>query len=390
MYYARALTFLLIMFCALPVSAQNIHIGLLRLQNDPRFDEDFAYARIELRAQGDVLTAVKMSIKDMKIMTDARGLKIELSEAKVKVGELYQAAQNMIAQGVTHIIADLPGNVVDNLATSLIDSDVVVLNTTAPDDWLRSRCHTNLLHTAASDRMIADALVQHAMFYKWKDILILRGKTNRDTMRADSFAQSAKRYRLRIVDDREFDLSTNPALREENNIALITGGRTNYDAVYIADEIGEYARYVPYQVIRPRPVIGATGLVALEWHWALERYGAPQVNSRFEQMSTDNRRMSWQDWSAWIATRAVLTAFIKSHDPAIKAVNVYLRSHKLRLDGSKGRQMNFRPWNGQLRMPILLATHNAIIGIAPLEGFLHQTNTLDALGSDDQEFICAE
>lgn len=388
--FARELTFLLIMFCALPLSAQNIHIGLLRLQNDPRFDESFAYARIELRAQGDALSAVKMSINDMKIMANARGLKIKLSEAKVEVEGLYQAAQNMIAEEVTHIIVDLPGNVVDNLAASLSDSDVVVLNTTAPDDWLRSKCYSNLLHTAASDRMIADALVQHATLYKWKEILILRGKTPRDTMRADSFMQSAKRYRLRIVDDRDFDLSTNPALREENNIALITGGRRNYDAVYIADEIGEYARYVPYQVIRPRPVIGATGLVALEWHWALERYGAPQMNSRFEKMSADNRRMSWQDWSAWIATRAVLTAFIKSHDPTIDAVNAYLRSHKLRLDGSKGRQMNFRPWSGQLRMPILLATHNAIIGVAPLEGFLHQKNTLDSLGSDEQEFICAK
>jgi|TARA_B110000037_G_scaffold222734_1_gene299195 ABC transporter substrate binding protein (PQQ-dependent alcohol dehydrogenase system) len=388
--FARELTFLLIMFCALPLSAQNIHIGLLRLQNDPRFDESFAYARIELRAQGDALSAVKMSINDMKIMANARGLKIKLSEAKVEVEGLYQAAQNMIAEEVTHIIVDLPGNVVDNLAASLSDSDVVVLNTTAPDDWLRSKCYSNLLHTAASDRMIADALVQHATLYKWKEILILRGKTPRDTMRADSFMQSAKRYRLRIVDDRDFDLSTNPALREENNIALITGGRRNYDAVYIADEIGEYARYVPYQVIRPRPVIGATGLVALEWHWALERYGAPQMNSRFEKMSADNRRMSWQDWSAWIATRAVLTAFIKSHDPTIDAVNAYLRSHKLRLDGSKGRQMNFRPWSGQLRMPILLATHNAIIGVAPLEGFLHQKNTLDALGYDEQEFICAK
>ena len=388
--FARELTFLLIMFCALPLSAQNIHIGLLRLQNDPRFDESFAYARIELRAQGDALSAVKMSINDMKIMANARGLKIKLSEAKVEVEGLYQAAQNMIAEEVTHIIVDLPGNVVDNLTASLSDSDVVVLNTTAPDDWLRSKCYSNLLHTAASDRMIADALVQHATLYKWKEILILRGKTPRDTMRADSFMQSAKRYRLRIVDDRDFDLSTNPALREENNIALITGGRRNYDAVYIADEIGEYARYVPYQVIRPRPVIGATGLVALEWHWALERYGAPQMNSRFEKMSADNRRMSWQDWSAWIATRAVLTAFIKSHDPTIDAVNAYLRSHKLRLDGSKGRQMNFRPWSGQLRMPILLATHNAIIGVAPLEGFLHQKNTLDALGYDEQEFICAK
>jgi ABC transporter substrate binding protein (PQQ-dependent alcohol dehydrogenase system) len=384
----RSLIFLFFTFFALPLYAQDIHLGLLRLQNDPRFDEDFTYARIELRAQGDVLAAIEMAINDMKVITDARGLSVVLSEAKVAADGLVQAAQNMLALGVTHLIMDLPGDEVDTMATSLAGSNVVLLNTTAPEDWLRSKCHPNLLHTAAGDRMIADALVQHAMFHKWRDLLVLRGKTDRDNLRADSFVQAAERFRLRIVDDREFDLSTNPALREQNNISLITGGRRDYDAVYIADEIGEYARYVPYQVARPRPVIGATGLIAAEWHWALERYGGPQVNSRFERLSTGNRRMSWQDWSAWMATRAVLTAFTKSRDPAMESVNAYLRSDRLRLDGSKGKQMSFRPWSGQLRMPILLATHNAIIEIAPLEGFLHQTNSLDTLGYDEKEFIC--
>jgi ABC transporter substrate binding protein (PQQ-dependent alcohol dehydrogenase system) len=384
----RSLLVIFLTVFALPLYAQEIHLGMLRLLNDPRFDEDFAYARIELRSQGDVLNAIKMSIDDMKVMTDARGFTVTLSNGSVLAEDLFQATQNMISQGVTHLIVDLPGKKVDSLAAALKGSNVIVLNTTAPDDWLRSRCHPNLLHTSASDRMIADALVQHAMFYKWTDILVLRGKTERDILRSNSFVRAAKRYRLRIIDERQFDLSTNPSLREENNISLITGGRSDYDAVYIADEIGEYARYVPYQVIRPRPVIGATGLVGVEWHWALERYGAPQVNSRFEKISNDNRRMSWQDWSVWMATRAVLTAFIKSRDSKIEAVNTYLRSNKLRLDGSKGRQMNFRNWNGQLRMPILLATHNAIIGIAPLEGFLHQNNTLDTLGADEQEFTC--
>jgi hypothetical protein len=68
----RSLTFLFFTFFALPLYAQDIHLGLLRFQNDPRFDEDFAYARIELRAQGDVLTAIKMAINDMKVITDAR------------------------------------------------------------------------------------------------------------------------------------------------------------------------------------------------------------------------------------------------------------------------------------------------------------------------------
>lgn len=368
--------------------AADVHLGLIRLDQDPRYDEDLAYARIELRPLGDIRAAVQMAISDMKIVTDARGLTPVLSQASVAADDLITTALQMATDGVTHLVVDLPASEVDTIATALADTSVTILNTTAPDDWLRRRCHANLLHTAASDRMVADALVQHAISHKWKNILVLRGKTERDGIRADAFVQAAERFRLRIVADREFDLSTNPAMREQNNIALLTGGTRDYDAVFIADEIGEFARFVPYQTALSRPVIGATGLVALEWHWAFERYGAPQVSSRFEAVSNDGRRMGWQDWSAWIATRAAITAFAKARGDQLEDVNAFLRSDRLRLDGSKGAQLSFRSWSGQLRMPVLLSTHNAIIGVAPLEGFVHQTNTLDALGFDESEFAC--
>ncbi len=167
---------------------------------------------------------------------------------------------------------------------------------------------------------------------------------------------------------------------------LLTGGIGDYDAVFIADEHGEYARFLPYRTALPRPVIGAVGLVPLEWHWALERYGAPQINLRFERLG--ERRMGWQDWATWTAARAVLLAHVKSRDRTPEGIAAFLRSDRLRLDGSKGTPMSFRSWSGQLRMPILLTTQNAVIDIAPLEGFLHRSNTLDALGLDQAEFEC--
>ena len=58
------------------------------------------------------------------------------------------------------------------------------------------------------------------------------------------------------------------------------------------------------------------------------------------------------------------------------------------MDGAKGVQLSFRTWDGQMRMPIVLATHNAVIAEAPLDGFLHETNTLDTLGTDEPEQQC--
>src|SRR5439155_11183869 len=54
----------------------------------------------------------------------------------------------------------------------------------------------------------------------------------------------------------------------------------------------------------------------------------------------------------------------------------------------KGYHGSFRPWNRQLRQPILLGTTNAVVGLAPAEGVLHKDNTLDSLGLDEPEFQC--
>ena len=50
--------------------------------------------------------------------------------------------------------------------------------------------------------------------------------------------------------------------------------------------------------------------------------------------------------------------------------------------------MSVRPWDHQLRQAMLLATPNAVIASAPVEGFLHQINALDTLGDDEPETPC--
>jgi hypothetical protein len=41
-----------------------------------------------------------------------------------------------------------------------------------------------------------------------------------------------------------------------------------------------------------------------------------------------------------------------------------------------------------MRQPILLNSGNAIQKLAPIEGFLHQTNDLDTLGVDAPQSVC--
>jgi len=143
---------------------------------------------------------------------------------------------------------------------------------------------------------------------------------------------------------------------------------------------------VPYQTSAPRPVVGSEGLVASAWHWTWERHGAPQLNQRFERQA--GRPMQDADWAAWAAVKAIVEAAVRTESTALVPVAVYLRGADLALDVYKGAPASFRAWDNQLRQPILLHTHNAVIERAPLPGFLHPSEYMDTLGPDAPESAC--
>ncbi len=216
---------------------------------------------------------------------------------------------------------------------------------------------------------------------------MLVGDQPRDKEMADAFQASADRLQVQIVARKPFTLSTDPANRENNDTLLITGG-IDYDVVYIADSLGEYSRKLPYATQLPRPVIGSTGLIASEWHWSWDQDSATQVTLRFQRLAEGGRAMSGYDWDAWMAAKAIATSYAKARSTDPEKIDAYLKSSRLVLDGSKGVRMDFRPWDRQLRMPIVLSTSNATIGVAPFDEFLHQVNTLDTLGVDQPESKC--
>ena len=61
---------------------------------------------------------------------------------------------------------------------------------------------------------------------------------------------------------------------------------------------------------------------------------------------------------------------------------------KTPVDGSKGGNLSFRSWDGQLRQPMLLTDGQGVISQAPIEGLLHPTDVLDTLGADAPEKLC--
>jgi ABC transporter substrate binding protein (PQQ-dependent alcohol dehydrogenase system) len=233
--------------------------------------------------------------------------------------------------------------------------------------------------------MLADALAQYLAVRGWRRALALVGPDEASAATAAAFDHAAAKFGLTIADRQAFELTNDPRRREQSNMALLTG-RAEHDVIFLADEIGEFGRYVPYATYAARPVVGSEGLRPLAWHWTFERFGAPQLNQRFEKRA--GRRMEAEDWAAWAAVRAIVEAVSRTQSTDISGLRAFMESPEFTLDLYKGAPGGFRPWSGQLRQPVLLTVHNAVIAVAPMVEFLHQTNTLDTLGIDRAEANC--
>jgi ABC transporter substrate binding protein (PQQ-dependent alcohol dehydrogenase system) len=388
MYRYSRLIFILLLALAAPAPAREpFVIAYVQQADDPFYAAVRAYPGLHLVQRFRPIDGARAAIRESAVPGRRLGLDFRLVEITLGEGEdAATAIAAAAAEGTGVFILDLPLESMLKAATALEDRDVLLLNVRHDAVALRAEtCPRRLFHTIPSLDMRSDALAQHLRARGWLDVLLLEGPAAADAAYSAAFQASARKFGLRIVAVRPFVLGHDPRLREQTNIRLLTGGLA-HDIVFVADASGELGRHVPYDTYLPRPVVGDTGLVPLGWHWAYERHGAPQLNQRFERQA--GRRMGEMDWAAWAAVRVVVEALSRTGATEIAALDAFLRSDALTFDTYKGAPGSFRPWNRQLRQPILVATHDAVIARAPLPEFLHEKNTLDTLGLDEPESRC--
>jgi ABC transporter substrate binding protein (PQQ-dependent alcohol dehydrogenase system) len=380
---------LLVMLAGTAAAAQTseLRIGYIDRQEDPAYQEVRGYAGVFRHEHASPRPAAELAIKDGMAAARAAGLPLVLLHRPLAAAEDAGATvEALVRERVAAIVLDLPLSELERIAKLPAAASVALINARHRDEGLRlATCRTALLHTMPSWSMLTDALAQGLMTLNWRRILVLKGPAEDDALFADPFIASVKKFGLRIADTRAFVLGNDPRKRDQTNVRLLTGN-ADYDAIFVADMSGDFGRYVPYNTARARPVIGTTGLRPLAWHAYWERHGAPQLNRRFHRAA--GRAMSEEDWATWIAVRAVLDAAVAARDASPAAVLKSLMSPDLRLELYKGLPGSFRPWSRQLRQGILLGTHDAVVALAPVDGALHQTNTLDTLGPDQPEFHC--
>jgi ABC transporter substrate binding protein (PQQ-dependent alcohol dehydrogenase system) len=373
---------LLLALTALSAQGATLNATLLAPLDDARLERT-RLERAYLGHPGGMLSdALHMAVDENQLELEASGAAVLIDSKPISTLEAARAAAIAAEKaGAAVLLTDL------NPAWTLAVADAVklpVLNLSEAADSLRQAdCRANLWHLMPSERMRADALAQTLVARKWSKLLLLTGPSALDQQRAATVQASVKRYGLQVVSGKRFKLSADPRERDLANPLLLTAGSA-YDAVWVVDSDGEFARGLPYRTVLPRPVVGDAGLVALAWHAQFERYGAPQVVRRFTKAT--KRAMTAQDWAAWMAGKALVaavTAFPKGPRSAWASSLA-----KTPLDGSKGTLMSFRAWDGQLRQPLVLSDGQGVIATAPVEGMLHPSDVLDTLGADAPEKLC--
>ncbi|NKN38826.1 ABC transporter substrate-binding protein [Agrobacterium sp. a22-2] len=302
------------------------------------------------------------------------------------------ALDAMKAEGIGLIAVIAEGDVLKALADRA-GAGVLLLNAGARDEALRDAdCRANVLHVSPSRSMLTDSLIQFLIWKKWSRILLIHGSHPEDKLLADSYRKSAAKFGADIVEEREF-ADTGGARRTDTGHVLVqrqipvfTQGAEEHDVMIAADEAGVFAPYLPYHTWDPRPVAGSAGLRPVSWHAAHESWGATQIQTRFEKLT--GRNMREEDYQTWLAMRVIGEAVTRSGKADPAAVRSYVLSPEFELAAFKGQKLTFRPWNGQLRQPILLTEGRVTVSVSPQEGYLHQHSPLDTLGIDAPETAC--
>ncbi len=292
----------------------------------------------------------------------------------------------LAGDGVAFVLLDLTAATLGRLLAQDLPPSLLLFNVAAQERRFRNElCHPALLHTALSRDMRSDALAQFLVKKRWTEWFLITGPRAEDRLFAAAVERSAKKFGAEVVAKKDWSGDFDARRSAQSEVPLFTQG-PDYDVLIVADELGDFGDYLLFNTWDPRPVAGTQGLTPRPWGRAVEQWGAAQLQERF--LASAQRWMRPLDYAAWAAVRSVGEGALRSRSTEFGKIDAYIRSDKFQLAGFKGRKMNYRAWNGQLRQPVPLLWARALVAQAPLEGFLHQHTELDTLGLDQPESQC--
>ncbi len=348
----------------------------------------------DIPAADDFVAGAKLAMADDN--TTGKFLDQSFSIEDVKLApedDAAGAARTLIDSGVRFLIVDLPAEKLLQVADAARGKEALVFNAGAPDERLREEdCRANVIHTAPSRAMLADGLAEYLIWKQWKKWLLLVGSHPEDIALGAAYERAAKKFGGKIVEKRTFEdtgggrRSDSGVVQTQRQMPVFTQKAPDYDVLIVADENEVFGGYLPYRTWDPRPVAGSGGLMPTSWDASHELWGAQQLQNRFQRMF--HRGMTARDNQAWVAMRMIGDAVNRTKSADVQAVRAMMLSPDFDVADFKGVKLTLRPWNQQLRQPILLTDGRGTVSVSPQEGFLHRVSELDTLGLDQPETKC--
>src|SRR5262249_53400447 len=197
--------------------AAEINIGYLR-----RADPKSTLSLIETPAANDGLAGARVAADDNKTTGGGFNQQFSLGGVRLRGGAGARAARLAPGGGGgSPGVWAPPGDAVLKAADVGAARKLLFFNIGAIDDRLREEdCRANVIHTAPTRSMLADALAQYLVWKQWRRWLLVVGSHTEDKLYGDALRRSAKRFGARIVQEKVFE-DTGGARRTDSGVVQI-------------------------------------------------------------------------------------------------------------------------------------------------------------------------
>lgn len=339
-------------------------------------------------------------------------------EAMIRAAERFVRAQGALALvgGFTAAQADLIGRVTEA-------AGAVFMNVGAHEDVLRNElCRPSTFHVAASAAMYVDAIVPFVADTEGQRSWYLvavddQADALRDHVERTVVALGGALVGTASVEPGQFvffdtiqDITSSGAdgivvaLPAEEADQFVTQAQLLGVGARVAlvPSLRAQTREFLFRSVQGAPEIAATERPAL-WDAALEVGGAADLNDRYA--SRNGAPMEAAAWATHAAILMLHQAATIGAGGSAEALIEYLSAATTSFDVGKGADASFRPWDHQLRQPLVLVRPRAdavwgsrasiriglasVVGMMPsLDEIARDETVLDRLGQDAGSSRC--
>src|SRR6516165_5368443 len=171
---------------AFPASTLDVKIGYIGT-----IEKTTTISLLETPASNAGLAGAQLAIDDNNTTGKFLNQSFALQEILLNGDDDPTAAvQKLADSGVSLIVTDLPADILLKVADAGRERGITFFNSGATDDRLRQEdCRANVIHTAPTRAMLADALAQYLVWKHWTRWLLVVGSHQPDQLFANALVR---------------------------------------------------------------------------------------------------------------------------------------------------------------------------------------------------------